>query len=185
MSSKDSLNKQPYCRRSEDAWREIEQLYRAGATAKALAREHKGTERTIYSRARKYGWLRKDQRPTGPGMTPQEADAAARRLGAPEPEDPAEAMVSGWDPRGDAACRMLEADASAGQAAGAATAAAVRMLRDGQLGRAHAYARIAGLLGRLARTDEAAGRDQGVRYDPERTEAAMRFLAGRLGIEME
>ncbi len=146
MASTHSLNKKPYQRVTPDEWVEIEALYRAGATAKALAEQFDTTERTIYARAGKYGWLRRDHAATAELMTPVEADAAARRLGA------AEDGLSG-----DAACRGLAADAPLDVAARAAARAAVGMLRDGHVGPAQTYARVAGMLARLDRTVEGNG----------------------------
>lgn len=171
MASTDSLNKKPYRRVLPDEWVAIEAMYRAGATAKALAVEFVTTERTIYSHARKFGWLRKQQRAAQAAMTPVEADAAARKLGI------AEDGISG-----DAACRGLAADAPLDVAARAAARAAVGMLRDGHVGPAQTYARVAGLLARLDRTE---GADVGAARDPARADAAMRYLAGELGIELE
>ena len=169
MASTHSLNKKPYRRVLPDEWMAIEAMYRAGATAKALAVEYDTTERTIYTRGREYGWLRKHQKAVGPVMTPDEADAAARALGA------AKDGISG-----DAACRGLAADAPLDVAARAAARAAVGMLRDGHVGPAQTYARVAGLLARLGPTVEA-GAD--VERDPEAEDAAMLYLMERLGIE--
>ena len=166
--------RQPYRRRSEAEWDEIRRLCQAGATAKALVKEYGGTERTLYSRARRDGWLRKDDvwpargPAAGAGLTPVEADEAVRALGA---EDGV--------PGPDAACRALAADASLGDAARAAAAAAIAMLKDGFAPRAYAYARLAGTLERLARG--AAG-DGGGAYSTEPgRRAALDFLREQEG----
>lgn len=135
--------RQPYRRRTNAEWDEIRRLYQAGATAKALVGEYGGTERTLYTRARRDGWLRKDDpvvAATDPGLTPREADRAVRQLGADE-----------GVPEPDQACRDLPEDASLDDAARAAAAASIAMLRDGHTARAYAYARMAGTLERLAR----------------------------------
>ena len=140
MTQDTRLNRQPYCRRNEAEWDEIRRLCQAGATAKALVKQYGGTERTLYTRARRDGWLRKDDVAPATGLTPGEADAAARRLGA---DDAA--------PGPGAACRALAADASLGEAARAAATTAIAMLRDGHTASAYAHARLAGTLERLAR----------------------------------
>lgn len=141
MSRDTPLHRRPYCRRSAAEWDEIRRLYQAGATAKALVKQYGGTERTLYTRASRDGWLRKDDTaPPETGLTPVQADAAVRRLGADDAV-----------PGPDAACRALGAEASLGDAARAAAATAIAMLRDGQTTRAYAYARMAGTLERLAR----------------------------------
>ena len=134
--------RQPHRRRTNAEWDEIRRLYQAGATAKALVREYGGTERTLYSRARRDGWLRKDDpvAVANEGLTPVEADAAVRGLGADDPV-----------PGADAACRALAADASLGDAARAAATTAIALLRDGQTASAYAHARLAGTRERLAR----------------------------------
>lgn len=151
MASTHSLNKKPYRRVTPDEWVEIEALYRAGATAKALAVQFHTTERTIYTHAGKDGWLRRDHEATAEPMTPVEADAAARRLGAGPDSKRGDGLS------GDAACRGLAADAPLDVAARAAARAAVGMLRDGHVGPAQTYARVAGLLARLDRTVEGNG----------------------------
>ena len=141
MTRATPLNRKPHRRRNNAEWDEIRRLYQAGATAKALAEDYGGTERTLYSRARRDGWLRKDDPPPpGTGLTPLEADAAVRGLGADDAV-----------PGPDAACRALTADASLGEAARAAATTAIAMLRDGHTASAYAHARLAGTLERLAR----------------------------------
>lgn len=164
MTKETRLNRQPYCRRSAAEWDEIRRLYQAGATAKALVKQYGGTERTLYTHARDEGWLRKDDvTPPRTGLTPVEADAAARRLGADDAV-----------PGPEAACRALAADASLGEAARAAAATAIAMLRDGHTASAYAHARLAGTLERLARG--AAG-DGGGTYSTEPgRRAALDFL---------
>ncbi|GAA0640452.1 hypothetical protein [Brevundimonas lenta] len=150
----------------------IERLYRAGATAKALAKEYGGTERTIYARARVHGWLRKDAQPLAPPLTELEADAAAREAGL-------EARADGLPPA-DAPVRMLAAGASLGDAARAAAETAIRMLRDGQPARSYTYARLAGTLERLARGPSlgAAGDGGGADGTERGRLAALDFLRG-------
>ena len=178
MTRATPILRQPYRRRSHAEWDEIRRLYQAGATAKALTKEYGGTERTLYSRARRDGWLRKDDAwpVRGParaaaadaGLTPVEADAAVRRLGA---DDAAPGPVM--------ACRELAADASLGDAARAAAATAIAMLRDGHTASAYAHARLAGTLERLARG--AAG-DGGGAYSTEPgRRAALDFLREQEG----
>lgn len=149
MTRATPILRQPHCRRSNAEWDEIRRLYQAGATAKALVREYGGTERTLYTRARRDGWLRKNDAPAPEaGLTPREADEAVRGLdsgdGVPGP---------------DAACRELAANASLGDAARAAATSAIAMLRDGHATRAYAYARMAGTLERLARGAMGEGAD--------------------------
>ena len=165
MASTDSLNKKPPCRAHPDEWAEIRVLFIAGATAKALSLAYGPTERTIFTHAREGGWLRKDHKVTRPDMTAEEADAAARALGRRE------------DGGGDAACRGLAADAPLDVAARAAARAAVGMLRDGHVGSAQTYARVAGMLARLDRTVEgnAGGEARGGMLD-EDVFAAIRAL---------
>lgn len=162
MTRATPILRQPHCRRSNAEWDEIRRLYQAGATAKALVKEYGGTERTLYTRARRDGWLRKDDAaPPATGLTPVEADAAVRALGA---EDAV--------PAPDAACRALPADASLGEAAQAAATTAIALLRDGKAAGAYAHARLAGQLERLARgaVGEGAGAADGGRA------AALDFL---------
>ena len=145
MDRQTPLHRRPHCRHSPAEWDEIRRLYQAGATAKALVQRYGGTERTLYTHARDEGWLRKDATAPEAGLTPVEADAAARALGA-------EAAVPGTGvPGPDAACRGLAADASPGEAARAAATTAIAMLRDGHVASAYAHARLAGTLERLAR----------------------------------
>ena len=170
MTRATPILRQPYRRRSHAEWDEIRRLYQAGATARALTKEYGGTERTLYSRARRDGWLRKDDLAPAAdaGLTPVEADEAVRALGA---EDGV--------PGPDAACRALAADASLGDAARAAAATAIAMLKDGFAPRAYAYARLAGTLERLARG--AAG-DGGGAYSTEPgRRAALDFLREQEG----
>lgn len=168
MTKETRLNRQPYCRRSAAEWDEIRRLYQAGATAKALVKQYGGTERTLYTHAREEGWLRKDDRtPPATGLTPVEADAAARRLGV---DDPAPGAV----PEPGAACRALAADASLEEAARAAATTAIAMLRDGHTASAYAHARLAGTLERLARG--AAGDGAGTDAQEPGRMAALDFL---------
>ena len=145
MTRATPILRQPHRRRSHAEWDEIRRLYQAGATAKALVKEYGGTERRLYARARRDGWLRKDDAwpargAPAEGLTPREADAAVRGLGADEAV-----------PGPDTACRELAVDASLGEAARAAATTAIAMLRDGEPARSYAYARLAGTLERLAR----------------------------------
>mgnify|MGYP000675106687 CR=1 FL=1 len=166
MSTDTPLNRRPYCRRSEAEWDELRRLYQAGATAKALVKQYGGTERTLYTRARRDGWLRKDDRAPETGLTPVQADAAVRALGL-------DMTVPGAVPGPDAACRELAADASLGEAARAAAATAIAMLRDGHTASAYAHARLAGTFERLARG--AVGDGGGDPTEPGRM-AALDFL---------
>jgi hypothetical protein len=162
-----ALNRRPYRRRNEDEWAEVEALYRAGATAKALAAEYGGTERTIYTRASRHGWLRRDDRATKPKMTPKAAEAKARR-------------ISGV--KADAPVRALKADADLSAATRAAVRTTVGMLRDGHPARAYAYGRLAALMLRLDRVlGEVEGSAPGGRTPQE--EAALAVILERLGIE--
>jgi hypothetical protein len=169
MTRSTPLHRRPYCRRSEAEWDELRRLYQAGATAKALVKQYGGTERTLYTRARRDGWRRKDDRPPLTGLSPGAADAAVRTLGADEAV-----------PGPDAACRALAADASLGEAARAAATTAIAMLRDGHTASAYAHARLAGTLEKLARGgaggdgDDVDGTERGRR-------AALDFLRGETG----
>ncbi|WP_339914600.1 hypothetical protein [uncultured Brevundimonas sp.] len=168
MTRSTPLHRKPYRRRNEAEWDEMRRLYQAGATARALVEKYGGTERTLYARARRDGWRRMDDRPPLTGLSPGEADAAVRVLGA---EDGVAAA--------DAPCRALAVDASLGEAARAAAQSAIRMLRDLEPARAYTYARLAGTLERLARGgaggdgdgDDADGTERGRR-------AALDFLRG-------
>lgn len=174
MTRATPLNRKPYRRRNNAEWDEIRRLYQAGATAKALIKEYGGTERTLYSRARRDGWLRKDDPPPPEtGLTALEADAAARTLGRGPGADDAV-------PGPDAACRELAADASLGEAARAAATTAIAMLRDGHTASAYAHARLAGTLERLARG--AVGDGGGDPTEPGRV-AALDFLRGHYGLK--
>ena len=168
MASTQTLNKAPWRRLTPDEWARVRATFLAGATAKALAVEYRTTERTIYRKAREDGWRRKDARASEPPMTPDQAEAAARALAPPGD--------------GAAACRMMAADVALGQAARAAARSAVGMLRDGHVGPAQTYARVAGLLARLERVMPP--EDAGQARDPAKADAAMRFLAAELGIEL-
>lgn len=173
MASTHALNKKPYRRVTPDEWGTIEAMYRAGATARALAVAFTTTERNIYCKARAGGWLRRDHRPVQAPMTAVEADTAARRLGAPE---------DGLS--GDAACRGLAADAPLEVAARAAARASVGMLRDGHVGPAQTYARVAGLLARLGPVVEGDAGEGGARALSPQDEAALAFVLERLeGLE--
>jgi len=142
MTRATPILRQPHRRRSNAEWDEIKRLYQAGATAKALVKEYGGTERTLYTRARRDGWLRKDDPAAAAddGLTPREADEAVRGLGAGDPFSAA-----------DAACRALAQDASLGDAARAAATTAIAHLRDLAPAKSYTYARLAGTLERLAR----------------------------------
>ena len=171
MTRSTPIHRKPYRRRNEAEWDEMRRLYQAGATARALVAQYGGTERTLYARARRDGWRRKDDRPPLTGLSPVEADVAVRALGT---------GMQGTDeavPGPDAACRALAADASLGEAARAAATTAIAMLRDGHTASAYAHARLAGTLEKLARG--AAGGDGD---DPDGTErgrrAALDFLRG-------
>ena len=118
----------------------MEALYRAGATAKAIAAEYGCSERKIYARAGRDGWLRRDLRMTRRKMTPRAAEARAR-------------AISGV--AADAPVRALTADADLSAATRAAVRTTVGMLRDGETARAYAYGRLAALMLRLAKSLEA------------------------------
>lgn len=173
MTRSTPILRQPFRRRSNAEWDEIRRLYQAGATASALVREYGGTERTLYTRARRDGWLRKDDAPASTeaaaGLTPVQADAAVRTLGAAD-----------GVPGPDTACRALAADASLGDAARAAAATAIAMLRDGFATRAYAYARMAGTLERLAR---GSGMEGGEAASEPGRMAALDFLRERWGLK--
>lgn len=167
--SETRLFRRPYRRRNADEWAEVLALYRAGATAKALAATYGGTERTIYTKAAKEGCLRKDDRPSQPEMTREAAEAAARAIsGTPE----------------DAPCRDLAADAEMAAAARASARAAVGMLRGGEAARSYAYARLSLVMLRLDRALEdhgAGGRGESGRTPQD--EAALQAILERLGVE--
>lgn len=151
-------------------WDEIRRLYQAGATAKALVKEYGGTERTLYTRARREGWLRKnDAAAPEAGLTPREADEAVRGLGSGD-----------GVPGPDAACRELAADASLGDAARAAATSAIAHLRDLAPAKSYTYARLAGTLERLARG--AVGDGGADPTEPGRL-AALDFLRERWGLK--
>lgn len=177
MASTQALNKKPYRRVLPDDWLAIEAMYRAGATAKALAFRYDISERTIYGRAGKYGWLRRDHGPTAPPMTAEAAEAAARALGGVA----VSASLDGA--RGDAACRGLAADAPLDVAARAAARSAVGMLRDGNVGPAQTYARVAGLLARLGPVVEDGDEAGAARGLSPQDAAALAFVLERLGEE--
>ena len=161
------LNRLPYCRHSEDDWREIEALYRAGATARSLAARFGGCERQIYRRAQEGGWLRKHRKTTRRAITPKAAEAKARK-------------ISGV--KADAPVRALKADADLSDATRAAVRTTVGMLRGGHTARAYAYGRLAALMLRL---DRALG-DFEATAPGGRTpqqEAALAAILERLGIE--
>ena len=170
MTRTTPILRQPYRQRSNAEWDEIQRLYQAGGTAKAVMAQYGGTERTLYARARKYGWLRKDDAPPprqDEGLTPAEADAAVRALGR-----------GGEVPPADAACRDLAADATLGEAARAAATTAIAMLRDCEAAKSYAFARLAGTLERLARGSAMDGGGGGGGVDPTEPgrRAALDFL---------
>lgn len=145
----------------------MEALFRAGATAKAVAAEFGCSERKIYAAAREGKFLRKDLKAAGPVEAPPsapEADAWARRIGGVE---------------ADAPCRALDPEAGLDEARRAAVKTAICMLRDGDTARAYAYARLAAVMLRLDRVMEADAADRPSPQD----EAAMAFLLERLGYE--
>lgn len=173
MTRATPILRQPHCRRSAAEWDEIRRLYQAGATAKALVKEYGGTERTLYTRARQEGWLRKnDKTPPATGLTPREADAAVRRLGADDAV-----------PAPDAACRALAEDASLGEAAQAAARSSISMLRNGNATRAYAYARMAGTMERLARGPIGEGGDAAERGRASALDFLRREVAREFGPE--
>lgn len=145
----------------------MEALFRAGATAKAVAAEFGCSERKIYAAARERKFLRKDLKAAGPveaAPSAPEADAWARRIGGVE---------------ADAPCRALDPEAGLDEARRAAVKTAIGMLRDGDTARAYAYARLAAVMLRLDRVMEADAADRPSPQD----EAAMAFLLERLGYE--
>ena len=147
----------------------MEALFRAGATAKAVAAEFGCSERKIYAAAREGGFRRKDLKAAGPVETApsaHEADAWARRIGGVE---------------ADAPCRALDPEAGLDEARRAAVKTAIGMLRDGDTARAYAYARLAAVMLRLDRVMEADAADRPSPQD----EAAMAFLLERLGSEAD
>ena len=129
------MERLPYRRRPESEWAVIRAMYRAGATAKALALRFGGTERTIYSHVSKHGCLRKDQ-----PVESCDLDGAALREAVRE--------VRGCE--ADAPVRALAEGASLGEAARASAMTAIAMLREAQPTRSYTYARLAGTLERLA-----------------------------------
>lgn len=157
----EEMERLPYRRRPESEWAVIRELYRAGATAKALALRFGGTERSIYTHVSKHGCLRRDQATGTCGLDDEAVREAVR-------------SVRGCE--ADAPVRALAAGASLGEAARAAAETAIAMLREAQPTRSYTYARLAGQLERLARG--AAGAGDG--SDPDGTErgrqAALDFL---------
>ncbi|WGM32717.1 hypothetical protein [Brevundimonas sp. NIBR11] len=161
------LNRRPYTRHNPDEWAEMEALYRAGATAKSIAADYGGSERKIYARAAKEGWLRRDLKADKPPMTPKAADRKAR-------------AISGV--KADAPVRALGPDADLSAATRAAVRTTVGMLRDGETARAYAYGRLAALMLRL---DRALGDVEAVSpsgRSPQH-EAALAVILERLGVE--
>ena len=155
------LERLPYRRRPQGEWAAIREMYRAGATAKALALRFGGTERAIYSHVSKHGCLRRDQ--------PTEAcaldDAAVRE---------AVREVRGCE--ADAAVRALAEGASLAEAARAAATTAIAMLREAQPTRSYTYARLAGQLERLARGAVGAGESGDADGTGRGARAALDFL---------
>jgi hypothetical protein len=155
-------------RLSPEAVAEIKALYRGGATARALAERFGGSERRLYRHLGAAGCLRKQQPEAACALDAAEVAGAVRGT------------------RGcaaDAACRGLGAEASLGEAARAAAATAINMLREAEPARAYAYARLAGTLERLARGaagDGARGGERGGERDADGMErgrrAALDFL---------
>lgn len=161
------LNRRPHRRHNPDEWAEIKALYLAGATAKSIAADYGCSERKIYARAGKEGWLRRDLKAEKPPMTSEEADARARAISGVE---------------ADAPVRALAADADLSAAMRAAVRTTVGMLRDGHPARAYAYGRLATLMLRL---DRALG-DEGEASAGGRTpqqKAALAAVLARLGVE--
>ena len=155
-----TMERLPYRRRPQGEWAVIRELYRAGATAKALALRFGGTERTLYAHLRKHGCLRKTQ-PT------QTCDLDEAALG--------EAVRAVRGCEADAPVRALAEGASLAEAARAAAQTAIAMLREAQPARSYTYARLAGQLERLARG--AAGTDGSDADGTERgRQAALDFL---------
>lgn len=161
------LNRLPYCRHSEDDWREIEALYRAGATAKSLAAKFGGCERQIYRRAQAGGWLRKHRKTTRRAITPKAAEAKARAISGVE---------------ADAPVRALAADADLSAAMRAAVRTTVGMLRGGDTTRAYAYGRLAALMLRLDRALDDGGAVGAGGRTPQQ-ETALAAILARLGVE--
>ena len=147
----------------------MEALFRAGATAKAIAAEFGCSERKIHTAAREGGFRRKDLKAAGPveaAPSAAEADAWARRIGGVA---------------ADAPCRALDPEAGLDEARHAAVRTCIGMLRDGDTARAYAYARLAAVMMRL---DRGMGADAADRPSPQ-DEAAMAFLLERLEAEGE
>ncbi len=166
------LHRRPYSNHTPDEWAEMKGLYLAGATMKSIAAQYQCSERKIYARAGKEGWLRRDHTARNPPMTPEEADARARAISGVE---------------ADAPCRALEADADLDAALRAAVRTTVGMLRDGQPARAYAYGRLAALMLRLAKSLEGGALgDEGAATSGGRTPqqaAALAVILERLGVE--
>lgn len=147
----------------------MEALFRAGATARAIAAEFGCSERKIHAAARAGKFRRKDLKAAGPveaAPSAAEADAWARRIGGVA---------------ADAPCRALDPEAGLDEARHAAVRTCIGMLRDGDTARAYAYARLAAVMMRL---DRGMGADAADRPSPQ-DEAAMAFLLERLEAEGE
>lgn len=163
------LNRRPHRRHSPDERAQMEALFRAGATARAIAAEFGCSERKIHAAARAGKFRRKDLTAAGPveaAPSAAEADAWARRIGGVA---------------ADAPCRALDPEAGLDEARHAAVRTCIGMLRDGDTARAYAYARLAAVMMRL---DRGMGADAADRPSPQ-DEAAMAFLLERLEAEGE
>jgi len=161
------LNRRPHRRHSPDERAQMEALFRAGATAKAIAAEFGCSERKIYAAAREGGFRRKDLKAAGAveaAPCADQADAWARRIGGVA---------------ADAPCRALDPEAGLDEARHAAVRTAIGMLRDGDTARAYAYARLAAVMQRLDRGMEG---DGPYRPSPQ-DEAALAFVLEKLGYE--
>ncbi|MGV8928569.1 MAG: hypothetical protein ACOH1E_02355 [Brevundimonas sp.] len=136
MAGTTGMERVPYRRRPESEWAVIREMYRAGATAKALALRFGGTERAIYAHLSQHDCRRRDQATETCELGDGEVRDAVRETRGCEADAPVRALAEG---------------ASLGEAARAAATTAIAMLRDAQPTRSYTYARLAGTLERLAR----------------------------------
>lgn len=164
MENLDRLPPRPYCRHSEETWAQIKQLFREGASAKALAERFGGTERTIYARMAKDGCRRldlaKEPQPDEP-LPPGEAKGTAVAI-----QNMAE----------HAPILTLTPQSAPEEAARRAYESGLLWLIRGDMEKAYKVLRLSGLLERLGRLKvmEAEGGQTPVQA------AVMEFLMGRL-----
>ena len=162
----DPITRRPHCRLGKAAWARIRQLYEQGATAKALSEVFGPTERTIFTHAKKGGWLRKDQPEEAAPLSPEAA------------ED--EAMDITLHPANRPVLELSE-EPTLAEAARVSMRVSVRHVKRADPARAYTWARLAGQYERLDRAvgGAAGGEDP---TEPGRR-AALDFLRAR-GVDL-